>query len=261
MQTCLLDVKLWMVDNRLKLNDDKTEALLFMRRNARVPDDVPSFIKVCDSEICFSHSARNLGITLTSDMSLDNHISNICRSAYYEIRRICSIRHTLTVQTTNTLVCALVLSKLDYCNSYLAGSASYLIQKLQKVQNSAARLVLMAKKSDHATPLLRKLHWLPIQARIEYKLSVLCFNFFDGSSPAYFSDLLSPYIPARSLRSSSDNRILTVPSIKTKSYGQRTFSYNAAKQWNTLPHNIRHSNTIGSFKRSLKTFLFIKYHP
>jgi len=254
-QTCIVDVKDWMSHNKLKLNDDKTEALLFRKRSARLTDG-PTSIRVGDTDICFSSSARNLGFTITSDMTLDKHISNICRSAYFELRKISTIRHTLSVQTTNTLVCAFVLSKLDYCNSLLSGCPLYLIQKLQKLQNSAARLVLKARKSDHATPLLRTLHWLPIKSRIDYKLSTLCFNFFSGSSPAYFSELLTVYTPTRQLRSSSDTRILLVPRTKTKTYGHRTFTYSASTQWNSLPYNIRHMQSPQAFKRALKTHLF-----
>ena len=127
---------------------------------------------------------------ITEDMSLESHISHTCRTAYISIRQISTIRKYLTTQATKTLVCAFVLSRLDYCNALLSGCPQYLLQKLQKVQNSAARLILKAKKYDHAKPLLHKLHWLPIQARIEYKLSVHCHNFFFNESPHYLSSIL-----------------------------------------------------------------------
>ncbi|KAK7091543.1 hypothetical protein V1264_009209 [Littorina saxatilis] len=97
--------------------------------------------------------------------------------------------------------------------------------------------------------------------RIDYKLSTLCFNFFSGSSPAYFSELLTVYSPARQLRASSDCRILTIPHTKTKTYGQRTFTFCAPTQWNSLPFHIRHSQSPQAFKRALKTHLFKKYNP
>ena len=258
-QECISDVKLWMTQNKLKLNDEKTEALLFHKKTT-VLSDLPTSLQVGGADITFSSSARDLGYIITADMTLDKYVANLCRSAYYELYKISTIRHTLSIQTTNTLVCSFVLSKLDYCNSLLSGCPMYLIQKLQKVQNSAARLVLKANKFDHVTPLLRTLHWLPIQARIEYKLSTLCFGFFNDSSPAYFSDLLSIYTPSRNLRSSSDSRILSVPTTKTVTYGQRTFSFCASKQWNSLPFIIRHSHSKESFKRALKTYLFKKHY-
>ena len=259
-QTCILDVKSWMVENKLKLNDDKTEALLCMRKSTKFPFSQPSSVQVGNTDISFSSSARNLGYTISSDMSLNKHISNICRSAYFELRKISTIRHTLSVETTKTLVCSFVLSKLDYCNSLLSGCPLYLLHKLEKVQNSAARLILKARKYDHATPLLRTLHWLPIQARIEYKLSTLCFHFFSGSSPVYFSELFTVYTPPRLLRSSSDTRILVIPPKTSKTYGQRTFRFCAPTQWNSLPSHIRHSKSVQLFKSALKTHLFQKHN-
>jgi hypothetical protein len=255
MQTCISDVKLWMSENRLKLNDDKTEALLFSKPGS-FSAALPSSLQIGSTIISFSSHARDLGFILSSDMSLDKQVANICRSAYFELYRISSIRQYLSQQITNILVCAFVLSKLDYCNSLLSGCPVYLLTKLQKVQNSAARLVLKARKRDHATPLLKTLHWLPVQARINYKLCTLCFNFFSGSSPAYFSQLLSVYSPSRQLRSSSDSRTLAVPRVRSKTFGERTFSFNAAKQWNSLPVQLRHSSSLASFKRGLKTYLF-----
>ena len=257
-ENCIHDVKLWMTDNKLKLNDDKTEALLLTKKKVD-RNTLPDSIQVGHVNIPFSHYAKNLGYTVASDMSLNKHVSLICRSAFYELHRISLIRPYLTTQLTKTLICALVLSRLDYCNALLAGCPDYLIEKIQKVQNSAARLVFKAKKRDHVTPLLKDLHWLPIQQRIKYKLSTLCFNYFSATAPAYISDLLTPYAPSRLLRSSSDYRVLCIPQTDKKTYGHRTFAYTAATQWNSLPSHLRHSDTVHTFKKALKTHLFKEY--
>ena len=118
-----------------------------------------------------------------------------------------------------TLLSAFVLSKLDYCNSLLCGSAQFILDKLQRVQNSAARLVMKSRKCDHVQPLLRNLDWLPV--RSDYKISTLCFNTFTNSSLAYVVQLLSVYALSRHLRSSSDTRTLRIPFFKTKSFGQK----------------------------------------
>ena len=117
---------------------------------------------------------------------MELHIKNVCRSAYSELRHITTIRHLLSVDSTKTLASAFVLSRLDYRNSLLSGCPKHLLEKLQKVQNSAARLVLKAHKRDHISSLLTTLHWLPIQARIECKLSTLCHSFFLWYSPCLF---------------------------------------------------------------------------
>ena len=144
---------------------------------------------------------------------------------------------------------------------FLCGCPETLISKLQSVQNHAARLVLKARKSDHITPLLRSLHWLPVKYRMQYKTLSLCYSSLTGSSPSYLSDLLHTYVPARQLRSSSDPLILRIPNANTKSYGERTFSFQAPHLWNSLPKNIRHSESITTFKASLKTYLFRKAFP
>ena len=192
-------------------------------------------------------------------MSLDAHISHICRTAYIAIRQISSIRQYLTLHATKILVCSFVLSRLDYCNSLLSGCQQQHINKLQKVQNSAARLVTQTRKRNHITPVLHSLHWLPVQARIEYKLAVLCHNFFSGSLPHYLSSCLTVYHPSRNLRSSSDHRVLVKPSVRTKAFGERSFSFSAPLVWNSLPLSLRHIETVAAFKRALKTFLFRKY--
>ena len=257
-QTCINGVRGWITDNRLKLNDDKTEAILFHTKHSFSSSSKPDSIQVGSSSIPFSLSARNLGFIFTQDMSLDAHITQTCRTAYAAIRQISTIRHYLTTAATKTLVCAFVLSRLDYCNSLLSGCPQYHLKKLDKVQYSAARLVMQARKTDHITPILHKLHWLPIQARIEYKLGVLCHSFFSDTSPQYLSLCLTVYSQNRNLRSSADNRILQIPLTKSK-FGDRAFSACAPKFWNSLPRSIRHLESASSFKRSLKTFLFKKY--
>ena len=158
-----------------------------------------------------------------------------------------------------TLVSAFVLSRLDYCNSLLSGSPKHLLEKLQKVQNSAARLVLRANKWDHVSPLHRTLHWLPIQARMKYKLSTLCHSFFSDTAIVYLSVLLRVYSPSWQLRSSSDSRTLCIPHIKIKTVGHRSLSNAAPSVWNSLPHEIRGIQLTTAFKTALKTHLFKSY--
>lgn len=184
--------------------------------------------------------------------------------AYGEIRRIGGIRQYLTVEVTKTLVSAFVLSRLDFCNSLLSGCNKKYLHKLQLVQNSAARLIFRSKRRDHITPLLHALHWLPVQARVEYKLCMLCFNFFSGTCPLYFSQLLTKYkIGREGNRSENDSRVLTSVKRNTNyvTLGERSFSFCAPEVWNSLPFDIRHKESMSSFKSALKTYMFRKYFP
>lgn len=255
MENCILDVKHWMTINKLQLNDSKTECMLI--RNSRISTDLfPSSLKVGDTDVELVSTVKNLGVTLDCNLTLSAHIQNTCKTAYMQLRQISAIRHFLTQEATQTLVCAFVLSRIDYCNSLLSGCPKYLLNKLQRVQNSAARLVCKVRKSDHITPVLHSLHWLPVSARIQYKISCICFHAATGTSPQYISDLLHIYTPSRQLRSSADTRTFRIPTVKNKTLGQRSFFYQAPVTWNKLPLPVRHANSIVSFRSGLKTHLF-----
>ena len=172
-------------------------------------------------------------------LTMTAYVVNLIRTVNFELRCINSIQHYLSVRATNTLVSAFLLSRLDFCNSLLSGCPQYLLNRLQKVQNNAALLILKAPRTDHITPHLHTLHWLPIDARIKYKLCSLCFGAIISTGPVYLSDLLKIYTPSRQLRSSADIPILCIPSVNTKSYGERSFSYTAPTLWSTLPKDIR----------------------
>ena len=124
------------------------------------------------------------------------------------------------------------------------GAPDSVIQTLQTIQNLAARVILMAPRHHHSTPLLQKLHWLPISERIKYKVVCMCFHAINGSGPTYLSELLRIYTPSRTLRSSSDSRLLKILQYKRKTHGFRTFTYFGPYVWNSLPQDIRQCSTL-----------------
>ena len=128
---------------------------------------------------------KKLGFHFTDDMRIDEHAQDICRKAYIYIRRISSIRHLLSIDATRTMLSAFVLPRLYYCNSLFYGSPMYMLERLQKVQSSAARQIFQCRRQNHISPLLMSQHWLPINVRIEYKLSVICHSLFLGLSHIY----------------------------------------------------------------------------
>ena len=139
------------------------------------------------------------------------------------------------------------------------GYPQYFVDKLQNVQNAAARLVCNAKKSDNIHPILETLHWLPVTHRIQYKMSTICFSSISGTAPQHLSDLIQPYTPARQLRSASDTRTFVTPRVNTKTFGERSFSYSGPSIWNNLLQTLRHFDSASSFKAALKTHLFNHY--
>ena len=157
------------------------------------------------------------------------------------------------------LITSNILSWLDYCNCLLIRTPNSVIQPLQKVQNFAARLILMAPRHHHSTPLLKKLHWLPISERIIYKVACMCFHAINGSGPTYLFELLHIYTPSRTFRSSSDSHMLKIQQYKRKTHSFCTFTYFGSSVWNSLPQDIRQCSTLTSFKTNLQTFLFSQY--
>ena len=130
---------------------------------------------------------------------------------------------------------------------------------MQKVQNTAAHLILRALRHQNCTPLLQQLHWLSISEQIKYKTACMCYNAITGSAPSYLSELLHLYSPSGSLRSSSDTRMRKLQCFNRKTHSFRTFSHFGPHICNNLPQDIRHSATLSSFKSKLKTFLFSEY--
>ena len=154
-----------------------------------------------------------------------------------------------------TIVHALVMSRVDYGNALLFGLPEMQLHKLQMIQNSAARLVTGTHGRDHITPVLFKLHWLPVRYRIEFKLLVLVYQAVHHLGPAYLTSLVTPYAPTRSLRSAA-HRSLTIPRYNLERYGRRAFSVAGPSLWNNLPVTIREAGTLTTFKSTLKTHLF-----
>ena len=254
MQDCISDILTWMQSNKLKLNPEKTEFMVAGTKYSldRVPSDS---ISVGNNSISIQSSVRYLGVTIDSSLSMQRHISDVCRSCFLALRRISSIRPFISKQSTSTLIHASITSRLDYCNSTLTGVSSDQLSRLQRVQNCAVRLVLKKGKREHVTPMLKQVHWLPISFRIQYKLSVLAFRHFENTLPVYLSKTLQTYQPSRTLRSSSE-KLLTVPFSKSKFVNDRSFSFSVPRMWNSLPSSLRDTPSLSQFKSQLKTYLF-----
>jgi hypothetical protein len=258
-QQCTSAILAWMESNKLRLNSDKTE-LLTVATSFRINQVQRDTINIMNSEIAISNSIKYLGVRLDRTLSMADRVSDICRSSFLALRRIGSIRHYLSDKATSCLVNSLVTSRLDFCNSALYGVSSDQFDRLQRTQNHAARLISKKKKHDHITPTLLELHWLPIRYRVQFKLAVFAFRYFEGTLPPYLSSSLCTYQPTRSLRSSSE-KLLVVPRVYLKAAGERSFSFAAPTVWNSLPTSLRNLTDLSRFKRELKTHLFRKAFP
>uniref|UniRef100_A0AAR2M4G4 Reverse transcriptase domain-containing protein n=1 Tax=Pygocentrus nattereri TaxID=42514 RepID=A0AAR2M4G4_PYGNA len=253
-EDCVKDIKDWMSNNFLLLNSDKTEVLLLGPKLARHRLS-NSTLKLNNLSVSSSLSVKNLGVMIDADLSFDTHISNITRTAFLHLRNIAKLRNSLSLQDAEKLVHAFITSRLDYCNALLSGCHSKSLNKLQLVQNAAARVLTRTRKFDHISPVLSALHWLPVKFCIDYKILLLTYKALNGLAPQYLSELLSYYEPSRLLRSQGAG-LLLVPRINKATSGGRAFSYKAPQLWNNLPANVRESDTAPIFKSRLKTYLY-----
>ena len=206
---------------------------------------LPSEICLNGIKIKLSQTVRKLGVTFDQTLSLQHHISNICRICYLELCRISAICHYLATDAIKTLICTFIQSRLDYCNALLSGSPKHLPDRLQKVQNNAARLIYQPTKLNHATSLLCTLHWLPVEKKI-FKLTSLFFKSLNGSAPIYLSDLLYLYTLSRQLCSSTDTQVFRIPSFAQSQVVSALSLTKLQQHGKKLPAFIRHASLVPS---------------
>ena len=253
---CFEALTKWYAVNGLQLNAEKTDGILLGTAARLRNDGVVSGIRLSTaSDLVLASTVKTLGVTLDSSLSFNKHIDNICQASRYHIAALRHIRKCVNTQTAKEIAAVIVGSRLDYCNSLLYGTSKANVHKLQLIQNSLARVVMLKRKNDHISNSLRELHWLPVEARIKFKLAVITYRALSTSRPSYLASMLSFYTPSRSLRS-MDSRQLVVPRTKTKFAGN-AFAHSAPVLWNTLPDNLRCStHSLATFKKSLKTHLY-----
>ena len=251
---CLTDISLWMKSSKLKLNSDKTEFIIIGTKQQRHKLSTHFPVKLLDNDITPSDSVRNLGAIFDSDFSFHKHVSDICKSCFYHIRDLRRIRRHIPLSTAKTISNALISSRLDYCNSLLNNIAKQDLSKLQRVQNCLARVVLRAPRFSPSLPLLKQLHWLPVNYRIQFKLSTLTYRALAIHQPPYLASLLHFSNIPRQLRSSTSEQ-LSIPRTKLN-LGKRAFSVAAPIIWNELPTTLKSCESLASFRKNLKTYLF-----
>lgn len=256
MSACVAGVAAWVRANR------KTEIiwLTSARRQHQIP---VAPITVGTDEVAPVHSVRDLGIFLSSDLSMRTHISRTVSNCFAVLRQIRSIRRSVTRPVLKALVAALVLTKLDYGSVTLAGIPATQLNRLQSVLHAAARLVFHRRKFDHVTPSLRELHWLRVPERITFRLATLAYKCQHGSAPHYLAAQLQRVADMESRRRlrSAASAALFVPRTAHPTIGDRAFSVAAAHAWNSLPLSVQSAESLDIFRRRLKTELFARSFP
>ena len=257
----ILDIKIWMTRRKLKLNDQKTEFIIVRGRRRLDADENEFVINLGDSQLPPVGSVRNLGVYINSRLDYKEHINSIVKSCCLHIRNLYRVKHFVNERCLLMLVHAMIFSRVDYCNALLVGIPNYLLKKLQSILNKAARLCLSIPPRTPTTSYLIALHWLPIRARLEFKLCLLTFKVLKFGEPRYLAELLQcpPVRSGVALRHDDDPLRLHEPGAAQQSlFSERSFAYVAPRLYNRLPLSMRQLSSVEGFKKQLKTFLFEK---
>jgi hypothetical protein len=233
----------WMLLNHLKLNTDKTVILPIIRKDRHFNP-----ILVGSSSVTPAVEIRNLGFMFNRTLSITSHLKAIKQTTFYHLRRILSIKNCVSFRLREILVHAFITSRLDFCNSLFYGS----------ILSTTARALLCNSNDESSNDILVRLHWLPILARVKFKLAILGFKIVSNNAPQYYAPIqiatfsrvtrsaFAPLLTSRSL----------VSTHRLVSYGDRSCFYSVCQVFNSLPADIRSTSDFNSFKAKLKTYLF-----
>ena len=240
-ELCIQVIRNWMQDNKLLLNEDKTEFLLIGTKQQLAKVNI-SHVTVGKVNIAPQSPVKNLGVWLNPNLSMVDHITETSSAAFYHLYNIRRIRRFLTKECTETRIHAFIVPERH-------------LQKLQRVQNAAARFIFQESRYCHITPLLKSLHWLPVRYRIVSKILLITFKAVHGLAPAYISELVSiresagrHYLPFN-----NGLRLNYSPCKSLATLRDRSFRVAAPKLWNDLPSEIRNMTSVQNF---LKIFIF-----
>jgi len=254
--SCFQAVQHWFALNGLSLNPDKSEAVVIGTGARQRAEGTIKDIALGTDAILVSDSVKSLGVTIDKTLSFDKHIDDVCKAAHHHIRAFRHIRKCISDDDAKQIAVLLVSARLDYCNSVLYKTSQTNIAKLQRVHNALARAVTCTRKRDHITPILADLHWLPIAARIDYKIALVTFKTLTTKQPSYLYELLQLHRPTRQLRSNLQENRLHDFRART-AFGSRAFCHAAPTVWNSLPIELTNDlSSLLTFKRNLKTFLY-----
>ena len=248
---CMKLIVEWSHDHFMKINPDKTELLLLYPPSLN-GEVLIRGILFEDQCIRFSEKVKNVGVYLDKHLNMTKHINSVTSQSYKILKDIGSIRKSLQQDHIERLVHAFISRRLDYCNSLFVNISKENLNKLQKVQNSAARLVLGRRRRESASKALHDLHWLNVESRVLFKIILLVFKVLKGMC----SDNLK--LRYKSFNGRSEDFLkLETPTFRTK-YGERTFEWNGSRLWNALPYEVRILEDVEVFKKRVKTILFVE---
>ena len=249
-----------MASNRLLLNPSKTQFIWLGGRQRLEAIDFPQLARLYP-HLTFSLTVQDLGVTLDCELTLSQHVSQIDRGCYYQLRQLRVVSRSLSHDAVVVLVHAFVTSRIDHCCSILTGLPLGVLGRLDRVLRTAARLIGRLPKFSPVSAYMRDvLHWLPVSQRISYRIAALVSRCILGSAPSYLRSVCRPVsdVAARRVLRSATRGGLLVPRARLVTAQRRAFSIVGPSIWNDLPHELRLLLPVNltGFLKSLKTFYF-----
>ena len=229
LKTCLGEIKEWMSQNQLQLNETKSEFILFgpptsVTQITSSMGSLSALVKPC---------VRNLGVLFDSDLNFNQQVRAVVQACFFQLRIIAKIKTFLSPSDLQKVIYMFIFSRLDYCNSLYSGLPDKTIYPLQLVQNAAARLLSGTRMRDSISPVLASLHWLRVKQRIKFKTLMFTYKALHGLAPAYLEELVVQSSSDRDLRS-NNQLTLKMPRSNLKTKGDRAFAVMAPTLWNSL---------------------------
>lgn len=263
LQLCLKEIKAWMTDNFLKLNEDKTE-IIEIRPFYAQQKSVTNFD--FDGQCLHTQkSAKSLGVYFDEKLNFERQVNETIKALNFRLKNMSRIGSKLDKDTKLTIVKSYILGKLDYCNVLYTGISQSSLNQLQNILNASLRFCYGFHSLDRSwrapgtmQQLMYESHILPVNYRVLYKVALLCHKCINNIAPDYLSDLVKLKEPCSShnLRTNVDKHLLQIknkPHYKKMEYA---FSHFGPTTWNSLPVNIRSIVNINIFKSELKTHYF-----
>ena len=202
----IAEIKDWMSSNRLKLNPSKRQYIWIGNKIQLAKIDRHALLQRFPG-IVFETSVIDLGVVIDEELKMDAHVGRITRSCFYQLRQIRTIRQSLSDNAILTLIHSFVVTRIDYCNSVLSGITAVQTERVQRILNAAARLILRIPKFAPVSALIRyNLHWLPAVQRIKFKILQLVAKCIHQRAPLYLQELrvLDSAVPGRRHLRSAD---------------------------------------------------------
>jgi hypothetical protein len=248
-QKCAEAINSYLRTMKLKMNESKSEIVYLGNRKALQKAVLPMEVEICNSTIKVAQVVRDLGFFVDSDLKFSTHVARVCSTSFLYLKVISRMRQYLTEQTAMMLVHSLVMSRINFCASLLHGMNKALMAKLQRIQNSAFRMVVRRGRHESIGEELKRRKCLPIEGLLRYRYLCLAHKVIYSGAPKYLADLLKIYMPSRDLRS-TDSHQLVVPRVNLL-IGERAYARCVPRLWNSLPEAIRKMEKYQQFSCAL----------